>query len=187
MKRLLVLLTVLALLLLLAGCSNTGSAPKGSLTRQQAVETLEKKLLSACETGGGHRCRLYGFFGGNSYQLYKYLEIRDVRLAYAPPSSIGNFGGEMKDEHPMLVLSGKAFNDRTGLVIGLPMTHAASNETNPFAVKFVGPRGESGYVLSHLNHIPNVGEIFEAQGWRFEVIDLDGRRIDKVLVAQVAG
>jgi mRNA interferase MazF len=58
-------------------------------------------------------------------------------------------GGEMKDEHPMLVLSTKSFNDRTGIVIGLPMAHAAFNETNPFAVKFVGAKGEVGYVLSH--------------------------------------
>ena len=58
-------------------------------------------------------------------------------------------GGEMKDEHPMLVLSTKAFNERTGIVIGLPMTHASSNETNPFAVKFAGAKGEVGYVLSH--------------------------------------
>lgn len=58
-------------------------------------------------------------------------------------------GGEMKDEHPMLVLSTRAFNERTGIVIGLPMTHAPSNETNPFAVKFAGAKGEVGYVLSH--------------------------------------
>jgi mRNA interferase MazF len=58
-------------------------------------------------------------------------------------------GKEMRDEHPMLVLSTKAFNQRTGIVIGLPMTHAASNETNPFAVKYVGPKGEVGYVLTH--------------------------------------
>lgn len=58
-------------------------------------------------------------------------------------------GSEMKDEHPMLVLSTKAFNERTGLVIGLPMTHATANETNPFAVKFVSLRGEVGYVLAH--------------------------------------
>ena len=43
----------------------------------------------------------------------------------------------------------------------------------------------AGYVLSHLNHIPNTGEMFEAQGWRFEVVDLDGRRIDKVLATKV--
>ena len=58
-------------------------------------------------------------------------------------------GREMRDEHPMLVLSNRLFNERTGIVIGLPMTHAASNETNPFAVKYVGPKGEIGYVLTH--------------------------------------
>jgi mRNA interferase MazF len=49
----------------------------------------------------------------------------------------------------MLVLSGKAFNERTGIVIGLPMTHAAYNETNPFAIKYMGPKAEVGYVLTH--------------------------------------
>lgn len=58
-------------------------------------------------------------------------------------------GSEMKDEHPMLVLSPKAFNERTGIVIGLPMTHAPFNETNPFAVKFTTAKGEVGYVLTH--------------------------------------
>ena len=58
-------------------------------------------------------------------------------------------GAEMKDEHPMLVLSPKAFNAHTNLVIGLPMTHAASNETNPFALKFTGTKGEICYVLTH--------------------------------------
>ena len=58
-------------------------------------------------------------------------------------------GSEMKDEHPMMVLSPKAFNERTHLVIGLPMTHAPSNETNPFAVRFKTPKGEICYVLAH--------------------------------------
>lgn len=58
-------------------------------------------------------------------------------------------GAEMKDEHPMLVLSTKAFNERTGIVIGLPMTHALSNDNNPFAVKYKGGKGEVGYVLAH--------------------------------------
>jgi mRNA interferase MazF len=58
-------------------------------------------------------------------------------------------GSEMKDEQPMLVLSTKAFNERTGIVIGLPMTHAASNESNPFAIRYVGPKQEVGYVLTH--------------------------------------
>lgn len=38
---------------------------------------------------------------------------------------------EMRDIHPMLVLSPRTFNNKTGLVIGLPMTTAAYNATNP--------------------------------------------------------
>lgn len=37
--------------------------------------------------------------------------------------------------HPLLVLSPKAFNANTGLVIGLPMSTAAYNASNPFAVR----------------------------------------------------
>lgn len=44
----------------------------------------------------------------------------------------------------------------------------------------------AGYVLAELNHLPAVGESFVREPWRIEVLDLDGRRIDKVLVAKVA-
>ena len=43
----------------------------------------------------------------------------------------------------------------------------------------------AGFVLGHLQHIPRTGEYIETNGWRFEVVDLDGRRIDKVLAARV--
>jgi putative hemolysin len=39
----------------------------------------------------------------------------------------------------------------------------------------------AGYLLSHLHHLPVTGETVDAQGWHFEVVDLDGRRIDKVI------
>lgn len=58
-------------------------------------------------------------------------------------------GREMKDLHPMLVLSPRAFNERTSIVIGLPMTTAQWNEDNPFAVRMSGPRGMVSYVLCH--------------------------------------
>ena len=41
----------------------------------------------------------------------------------------------------------------------------------------------AGLALEMLKHIPETGEWFEAQGWRFEVIDMDGRKIDKLLVS----
>jgi putative hemolysin len=40
----------------------------------------------------------------------------------------------------------------------------------------------AGYVLRHIGHIPTAGESFEREGARFEVVDMDGRRIDKILV-----
>jgi mRNA interferase MazF len=58
-------------------------------------------------------------------------------------------GREMKDVRPLVVLSPRAFNERTGIVIGLPMTTATYNDTNPFAVKFNGPRGVASYILGH--------------------------------------
>ena len=58
-------------------------------------------------------------------------------------------GREMKDVHPLAVLSPRAFNERTGIIIGLPMTTATYNDTNPFAVKFTGPRGVPSYILCH--------------------------------------
>ena len=43
----------------------------------------------------------------------------------------------------------------------------------------------AGYVLSIINRLPGVGETFEHNGWKFEVVDLDGRRIDKVLMTKL--
>jgi mRNA interferase MazF len=58
-------------------------------------------------------------------------------------------GHEMRGMHPFLVLSPRTFNERTGLVIGLPMTTASYNDSNPFAVKILGGNGVTSYILSH--------------------------------------
>jgi mRNA interferase MazF len=58
-------------------------------------------------------------------------------------------GREMRSLHPLLVLSPRAFNERTGIVIGLPMTTAAFNRNNPFAVELSGPQGVRSFVLTH--------------------------------------
>jgi putative hemolysin len=42
----------------------------------------------------------------------------------------------------------------------------------------------AGLALAAFKHFPAEGESFVEQGWRFEVIDLDGRRIDKLLVSE---
>jgi len=42
----------------------------------------------------------------------------------------------------------------------------------------------AGFVLAQLRRLPTVGEHVEVSGWKFEVVDLDGRRIDKVLASR---
>ncbi|WP_225206998.1 hemolysin family protein [Novosphingobium huizhouense] len=44
----------------------------------------------------------------------------------------------------------------------------------------------AGFVLSVLKRLPGEGDHFHDQGWRFEVVDMDGRKIDKLLVEREA-
>jgi putative hemolysin len=44
----------------------------------------------------------------------------------------------------------------------------------------------AGYVLAVIRQVPHEGLFFDDQGWRFEVVDMDGLRIDKLLVARIA-
>src|SRR3546814_8286477 len=63
--------------------------------RFDAIDAREKALVAACEEPGGLRCNVYSFNGGLEYSLIRQLEIQDVRLVYAPPESIGKFGGDV--------------------------------------------------------------------------------------------
>jgi putative hemolysin len=45
----------------------------------------------------------------------------------------------------------------------------------------------AGFLLQEFGTIPNVSDKIEVGGWRFEVVDLDGRRIDKVMATKVEG
>jgi putative hemolysin len=42
----------------------------------------------------------------------------------------------------------------------------------------------AGFALEHLKHLPETGERFGHDGWSFEVVDMDGRKIDKLIAAR---
>jgi len=64
--------------------------------RKKESERRMKTLIAEAEKDRpGIRCSVASFFGDSQYQLIEYLEIRDVRLVYAPNRSVGNFGGEI--------------------------------------------------------------------------------------------
>lgn len=94
---------------------------------------------------------------------------------------VGNFASDQdagdipqiieREDGSLLVsgaLSADALSDRLGLEYG---------EDRDFGTA-------AGYALSVLRKLPVEGEVFRDQGWRFEVVDMDGRRIDKLLVSQ---
>jgi hypothetical protein len=62
--------------------------------RTKAIERREKELIAKCEADG-LRCRVADMFGGGKFYLFRQLELRDVRLVYAPARSIGEYGGEV--------------------------------------------------------------------------------------------
>ena len=78
-----------------------------------------------------------------------------------------------REDGSMLVsgaLSADALADRLGLDYG---------EDRDFATA-------AGFALAIMKKLPVEGEHFVTQGWRFEVVDMDGRKIDKLLVSEQA-
>ena len=75
-------------------------------------------------------------------------------------------------EDGSLLLAGALPADAMADLLGIDLP-----ETRDFATA-------AGFALSVLKKLPHEGEHFLDQGWRFEVIDMDGRKIDKLLAAR---
>ncbi len=60
-----------------------------------AIDGASKAAVSQCEREPGYRCSVANMYYGTDFYLVRQLELRDVRLVYAPPNDIGNFGGEV--------------------------------------------------------------------------------------------
>ena len=63
--------------------------------RFKTMERRQKDMVASCEKPGGLRCQVASFFEGSQFLKITQMEIRDVRLVYAPAGSVGNFGGEI--------------------------------------------------------------------------------------------
>jgi hypothetical protein len=67
-----------------------------SLDRTKAIDKRRKELEQAAEKDHpGLRAEVAEMFTGKTYVLFLYTFLKDVRLVFAPPSSVGNFGGEV--------------------------------------------------------------------------------------------
>lgn len=63
--------------------------------RSRILTRRRREMINQCEKPGSLRCQVASFFAGAQYQKITQMEIRDVRLVYAPALGIGNFGDEI--------------------------------------------------------------------------------------------
>ena len=88
---------------------------------------------------------------------------------------------EEDDSEPAVVTR----SDGSYLVAGWMQVDEFSHELGIHVPRDADYQTVAGFILAEMNRLPNVGESFEKGHWRFEVVDLDGRRIDKLLVSRV--
>lgn len=78
-----------------AAAAKAPAGVKGDRARYRAIQQAQKQLVATCEQTKDARCDVTAFYGGSQYRLFEYVELRDVRLVYAPPSAVGEYGGEI--------------------------------------------------------------------------------------------
>ena len=60
-----------------------------------AVESARKRIVADCEVEGRVRCSVANMYYGSDFYCIRQLELTDIRLVYAPPRAIGNYGDEI--------------------------------------------------------------------------------------------
>jgi putative hemolysin len=115
----------------------------------------------------------YGEFQG----LVTLHDVLEALVGQMPPDEGAEDPAIVRREDGSLLIDGavnvERFKDALGIEEELPPEDSGSYNTL------------AGFVMFQLGRVPQVADHFEWGGMRFEVIDMDGRRIDKVLVSRV--
>ncbi|MFD1984854.1 hemolysin family protein [Mesorhizobium newzealandense] len=101
--------------------------------------------------------------------------LEAITGVFRADTDAGDEENAVKREDGSWLLAGYMQADEMAEVLGFDLPENRDYET------------VAGYVLSHMHHLPATGECVDAQGWRFEVVDLDGRRIDKLIATRLPG
>ena len=103
-----------------------------------------------------------------------------------PMDILGGIVGDLPDESSVTGINAIQRDDGSWLIEGSTPVHQVEETLSISGVKAEGYETLAGFVLHHMAHLPHPGESFTWNGWRFEVLDMDGRRIDKVLAKREA-
>ncbi|MFC3324843.1 hemolysin family protein [Mesorhizobium cantuariense] len=101
--------------------------------------------------------------------------LEAITGVFRADTDAGDEENAVKREDGSWLLAGYMQADEMADILGIDLPENRDYET------------VAGYVLAHLHHLPATGECVDAQGWRFEVVDLDGRRIDKLIATRLPG
>ncbi|HEX2485530.1 MAG TPA: hemolysin family protein [Myxococcota bacterium] len=86
-----------------------------------------------------------------------------------------------EQQHPPAVRR----RDGSWLLDGWLRVEEASDALGVQIPSRVGAHTVAGFLLYELNRLPRTGDAIDHDGWRFEVVDMDGNRVDKVLAAKI--
>lgn len=133
------------------------------------------KVLEMIRISGVHEALVIDEYGG----LLGMVTLYDVLRAI-----VGDLPSAGEDEEPQIVTR----EDGSWLLDGLlsidDFKELTLVEKLPGEDR-IGFQTLGGFILSYLGNIPQVGQSFDWKNLHFEVIDMDGRRIDKILVAAI--
>lgn len=120
------------------------AVPAGATPQQRlkAIDEAQKAIVAECRKQADIKCKVSAFDDGVTYTLIESIELRDIRLVYAPPRAIGEYGGEIDNwswpRHTGDFAIARAWVGSDGR----PADFAASNK--PHAPEFFFPISSDG-------------------------------------------
>ena len=93
--------------------------------------------------------------------------------------------GEVSDEHDRSQTTGRQMTDGSWTVPGLWRPDEVRRRTGIEIPEGAAYETVAGFVMSELGRVPEVGEVVELPGWRITVVDMEGRRVDRLRFTHV--
>jgi putative hemolysin len=131
------------------------------------------KVLEHLRSKNSHICFVVNEYGG----FEGIITLHDI---------MEHLVGQIPDEGEVYEPDVFVREDKSYLVNGDAPVETLVEIIHDFSVDFekVEYATVAGFVFNRLNKMPRIGDNFEFMGYKFEIVDLDGRKIDKVLISK---
>jgi putative hemolysin len=154
--------------------AGAGTKVKDLMTPAMVVPASQDSstLLDTFKKSGKHMAMVSDEYG----HIAGLVTVHDVLEAIA---------GDFPNQHQRLRPTAKKRDDGTWLIDAMIAAEEFEKLVPEFKLCLADEREYqtfAGYLVKKIGHLPKEGDCFEDQGFRIEIIDMDGHRIDKVLL-----